>query len=64
MDEPSSIIIDSKVPGGNPVLSKEQKQKFMKKSLGEEDEESDQAMDSQDKKKAKKGQQNSDKQQL
>jgi hypothetical protein len=39
VDEPSSIIIDSKVPGGNPVLSKEQKQKFMKKSLGEEDEE-------------------------
>jgi hypothetical protein len=39
IDEPSSIIIDTKVPGGNPVLNKEQKQKFMKKSLGEEEEE-------------------------
>ena len=39
VEEPSSIIIDTKVAGGNPILSKEQKQKFMKRSIGEEEEE-------------------------
>lgn len=34
MDEPSSIIIDTKVTTGNPICSKEQKEKFMKNSLG------------------------------
>ena len=38
MDEPSSIIIDTKVTVGNPILTKEQKEKFMRKSLGEEEE--------------------------
>lgn len=37
MDEPSSIIIDTKVTVGNPICSKEQKEQFMKNSLGQED---------------------------
>tara|TARA_B110000285_G_scaffold159163_1_gene177588 strand:+ start:399 stop:575 length:177 start_codon:yes stop_codon:yes gene_type:complete len=37
MDEPSSIIIDTKVTVGNPICSKEQKEKFMKNSLGQQD---------------------------
>ena len=36
MDEPSSIIIDTKVAVGNPICSKEQKEKFMKNSLGQD----------------------------
>jgi hypothetical protein len=53
VEEASSIIIDTKMPGGNPILSKEQKQRFMRRSLGEEEDEENE--DSEDESKRKKG---------
>jgi len=33
-DEPSSIIIDTKVTTGVPVLSKKQREEFLRRNLG------------------------------
>lgn len=33
-DEPSSIIIDSKVTSGVPILNKKQREEFLRRNLG------------------------------